>query len=404
MAPPYIKRVLVLLITLLGTAHAPAPGGSNACAADGSSASYSETISMAQGVTKRTIVTNGCPNHESYCTGKPGPAPTCKDKGEQGSDTEAIQQDVNVDIPANPILKSSYTPGELDCSMGAIAYALNGIGFYSGAVGYDENGNCPQLDVADPEAEWISFDCCTGHSDYEYAYHYHFPPSCLLAQANKAAPISDGHSAQVGWAQDGFPIYGPLGPGGVEIRNCGTSGAHATYCQDECGGYEGELPGVDNYKYRYYITGKVGDLNTLPSTPMPDSEELYYPYTIRCYRGCTIPSTPTGISDFKSCEGTDGFTSAHTATALDGYTTPLAVQCQDGNTYTDYGFTEAVITPVDTGGDVTEDTGGDVTEDPTNDRVAGASEGSLSESDAAVTRAPRQFAVAGAAALVAAIA
>ena len=206
MAPPYIKRVLVLLITLLGTAHAPAPGGSNACAADGSSASYSETISMAQGVTKRTIVTNGCPNHESYCTGKPGPAPTCKDKGEQGSDTEAIQQDVNVDIPANPILKSSYTPGELDCSMGAIAYALNGIGFYSGAVGYDENGNCPQLDVADPEAEWISFDCCTGHSDYEYAYHYHFPPSCLLAQANKAAPISDGHSAQVGWAQDGFPI------------------------------------------------------------------------------------------------------------------------------------------------------------------------------------------------------
>ena len=90
--------------------------------------------------------------------------------------------------------------------MGAIAYALNGIGFYSGAVGYDADGNCPQLDVADPEAEWISFDCCTGHSDYDAAYHYHFPPSCLLAQANKAAPVSDGHSAQVGWAEDGFPI------------------------------------------------------------------------------------------------------------------------------------------------------------------------------------------------------
>jgi len=385
MAPTGTKRVLVLLMTLLGTAHAAA---GDDCRADGSSASYSETISTAQGVTKRTIVTNGCPNHESYCTGKPGPAPTCKDKGEQGSDTEAVEQDVNVDIPANPILKSSYEPGELDCSMGAIAYALNGIGFYSGAVAFDSGGNCPQLDVADPEAEWISFDCCTGHSDYEAAYHYHFPPSCLLAQANKVAPISDGHSAQVGWAEDGFPIYGPLGPGGVEIRNCGTSGAHATYCQDECGGYEGELPGVDNYKYRYYITGKVGDLNTLPSTPMPDSEELYYPYTIRCYRGCTLSS---GISDFKSCADgvgvTDGFTSAHTVKdgpGLDGYTTPLAVQCQDGNTYTDYGFTEAVITPVDTAGDET----GAVT----------------TESDAAVTRAPRQFAVAGAAALVAAIA
>jgi len=392
MAPPHTKRV-VRLVMLLGTAHAAAPAGSVKCAADGSSASYSETISTAQGVVKRTITSTGCPNHESYCTGKPGPAPMCKDEGQQGTDTEAVEQDtlrdVGVDIPANPILKSSYTPKELDCSMGAIAYALNGIGFYSGAVGYDADGNCPQLDVADPEAEWISFDCCTGHSDYDAAYHYHFPPSCLLAQANKAAPVSDGHSAQVGWAEDGFPIYGPLGPGGVEIRNCGTSGAHATYCQDECGGYEGELPGVDNYKYRYYITGKVGDLNTLPSTPMPDSEELYYPYTIRCYRGCTMSS---GISAFKSCVGTDGFTSAHTATALDGYSTPLAVQCQDGNTYADYGFTEAVITPVDSADDVSED-------------VSEGETGAVTtESDAAATRAPRQFAVAAAAALAAAIA
>ena len=191
-----------------------------------------------------------------------------------------------------------------------------------------------------------------------------------------------------------FRADGPLGPGGVEIRNCGTSGAHATYCQDECGGYEGELPGVDNYKYRYYITGKVGDLNTLPSTPMPDSEELYYPYTIRCYRGCTLSS---GISDFKSCAdtttgATDGFTSAHTVVdgpGLDGYTTPLAVQCLDGDSYTDYDFTEAVITPVDTAGD-----GG----------TTGETGAVTTESDAAVTRAPRQFAVAGAAALVAAIA
>ena len=264
MAPPYIKRVLVILITLLGTAHAPAPGGSNACAADGSSASYSETISMAQGVTKRTIVTNGCPNHESYCTGKPGPAPTCKDKGEQGSDTEAIQQDVNVDIPANPILKSSYTPGELDCSMGAIAYALNGIGFYSGAVGYDENGNCPQLDVADPEAEWISFDCCTGHSDYEYAPR-HFPVVLRSQQGRAHQRRPRARSATV-------PYLGPLGPGGVEIRNCGTGSATT----QDGRVVTRRLPGA--VQDRYYITGKVGDLNTLPSTPMPDSEELYYPY------------------------------------------------------------------------------------------------------------------------------
>ena len=122
---------------------------------------------------------------------------------------------------------------------------------------------------------------------------------------------------------------------------------------------------------------------------MPDSEELYYPYTIRCYRGCTMSS---GISAFKSCVGTDGFTSGHTATALDGYSTPLAVQCQDGNTYADYGFTEAVITPVDSADDVSED-------------VSEGETGAVTtESDAAATRTPRQFAVAGAAALVAALA
>ena len=68
-----LHRLVVLM--LLGTARAPPPGndggGSDACAEDGSSATYTETISTAQGVTKRTIVSAGCPNHESYCTGKP---------------------------------------------------------------------------------------------------------------------------------------------------------------------------------------------------------------------------------------------------------------------------------------------------------------------------------------------
>ena len=130
-----------------------------------------------------------------------------------------------------------------------------------------------------------------------------------------------------------FRADGPFGPGGVQIQNCGTAGADATYCQDACGGYEGELDGVDNYKYRYYVTGKVGDLNALPSNPKPDSEALYFPYTIRCHRGVTV-------SEYNSVSGTtDGFTSAHTATAHPGYSVPLPVQCLDGKTKNDYEWT-----------------------------------------------------------------
>ena len=70
--------------------------------------------------------------------------------------------------------------------------------------------------------------------------------------------------------------------------------------------------------------------------------DLYFPFTLRCHRGVTLSS----VSTFKNYAGSDGFTSAHTATALDGYSTPVAVQCLDGDSYTDYGFTEAVIAPV----------------------------------------------------------
>ena len=104
MAPTGTKRVLVLLMTLLGTARAAL---NDACVEDGSSAAYTETISTAQGVTKRTIAATGCPNHESYCTGKPANKPTCDEEGLKGDGTEATDQDLNVDVPANPKLLSA---------------------------------------------------------------------------------------------------------------------------------------------------------------------------------------------------------------------------------------------------------------------------------------------------------
>jgi len=332
------------LFLLLGTAAA------QDCAADGSSAAYTESITTTQGITRRAIVATGCPNHESFCTGKP--AGDCGSEGETSTKVEADEQALSVEVPANPkliptsewnaVLAVAVPDGELDCAMGTVAYALNGVGFYSGAVAYVAGGPCPQLDVEDATAEWISFDCCSGHSTGGGGYHYHFPPSCLIAQANADAPtgttVANGHSPQIGWAQDGFPIYGPLSAGGVQVQNCGTAGADATYCQDECGGFEGELDGVDNYKYRYYITGKVGDLDSLPSYPKPDVEALYFPYTIRCYRGAKL-------DEYNSVAGTDGFTSAHVAEAHAGYgSAKLPVRCLDGKGKADYDWISLEVT------------------------------------------------------------
>lgn len=45
---------------------------------------------------------------------------------------------------------------------------------------------------------------------------------------------------------------------------CGQNGAHETYCLDACSGYEGQLPGEDNFMYRYYM---VRMFLTVPGLP-----------------------------------------------------------------------------------------------------------------------------------------
>lgn len=70
-------------------------------------------------------------------------------------------------------------------------------------------------------AEGPTFDKCHAHQPQSGEYHYHANPVCLRFQFNdnledtgehfreKAAPWT--HSPILGWAYDGFPIYGPYG-------------------------------------------------------------------------------------------------------------------------------------------------------------------------------------------------
>ena len=210
---------------------------------------------------------------------------------------------------------------------------MNGVAIFGGAVGADElldvDTDCTQkVDCG----EWTSFDMCSGHTSGLGVYHYHFPPTCLLTQAetdNPSTGVVEGHSPQIGWSFDGFPVYGPLYVDGVS----------ASTLVDDCGGIEENLPKLDKFKYRYYLTGNTSDLYSLPSYPMP--EESDYPYTIKCYVGCTYDELEDG-----SCTGTNGYfsggTNKYTPTALSGYTDSFADYATDtddlvnylGDTYT----------------------------------------------------------------------
>ena len=132
--------------------------------------------------------------------------------------------------------------------------------------------------------EGDTFDYCGGHATEKGDYHYHVPPSCLLAQMGADKLLGVAHTPQIGWALDGFPVYGPFGPHGTQMKVCGETGANASSCLDECNGLYGWMPELDDFVYRYYMTGPISDLETNPTTPLPDT--TYYPYTPLCLKGC----------------------------------------------------------------------------------------------------------------------
>merc|ERR1712045_395690 len=285
--------------------------GTTTCTGDscdlcGTMGSYSESISD----DARVITGNGCPPHYSICTGK-GVVSGCGDVGEEGSMTEATEQCFEYTIPAYPVLRTdTYS---VACEMGAIGVALNGVAFYSGAV----DTECTLLDVDDDTAEWTSFDMCGGHSQQGGEYHYHFPPSCLIEEAETRSPTGTGHSSQIGWAFDGFPVYGPLYTDGVD----------ASTLTDDCGGIQEELSAVDNFKYRYYVTGPTSDMYSLPhDTPTTDQ----FPFTFDCYAGYTYDEISSGST------GTDGYTSDYVPAATTGYTTSFANYGDSGNYVSSY--------------------------------------------------------------------
>jgi hypothetical protein len=119
----------------------------SSCDGCGASATYAEVISQESGYSKRTITTSGCPNHYSICTGKPLSAGVCGDIGAEGTASEAFDQNQTIAVPGEPVLARSTT--DIECDMGAIAVALNGVAIYAGAV----SRQCDLLDVEDDSSE-----------------------------------------------------------------------------------------------------------------------------------------------------------------------------------------------------------------------------------------------------------
>jgi hypothetical protein len=197
----------------------------------------------------RTITTNGLPSHP---TGKfPITVEESPDAFAFDRNPNEIRQALRVfNLPINPEIaaRPSCLP------LGPIGIALTGALFFTAL----------DADLRDAVATEI-FDACEGHPQQQGRYHYHHDSPCF----DQGRP--DQHSPLVGFALDGFAIFGPRDADGRPMTN---------EALDECHGHVGpvlDANGATVIVYHYHITKE-------------------FPYVVGCFKGApTIrPNGRTG--------------------------------------------------------------------------------------------------------------
>ena len=148
-------------------------------------------------------------------------------------------QSVSYSLPRHP--RAASRPSCLP--MGPIGIAKNGVAIFNA------------LDAGDRDAVAHEVqDSCGGHPQQSGVYHYHDIPSCLTRGESKHRA-----SGLVGWALDGYPIYGPRGHGGKLLTDDDLDACHGQMSKVF---YEGRWQRI----YHYNAT-------------------LEYPYTLGCFHG-----------------------------------------------------------------------------------------------------------------------
>lgn len=123
----------------------------------------------------------------------------------------------NPNIPANQnfVYKITRTPQvnsgtAVNTPLGHIGVWINGVSMFNAkdAFSYNNQGVWNQNAIYN---EGASFDDCLGHPAPNGEYHHHLNPTCLYDDSNAAV-----HSPIIGWAFDGFPVYGAYGFANVD--------------------------------------------------------------------------------------------------------------------------------------------------------------------------------------------
>jgi hypothetical protein len=152
-------------------------------------------------------------------------------------------QALELTLPLNP--EAAATP--VCVSMGMIGVTTSGVALFNAIDGQGR-------DAAAHEVQ----DRCDGHPEPRGLYHYHDLSRCLKDAAGKQGR----HSELLGYALDGFGIFGLFGEGSTELHNSDL---------DACHGHTHLIvwDGKPRVMYHYHMTRE-------------------YPYSVACFHGAPV--------------------------------------------------------------------------------------------------------------------
>ncbi|RLT44484.1 MAG: YHYH protein [Chloroflexi bacterium] len=182
----------------------------------------------------RAITGNGLPSHPVGTFPVAPSDPTYQyDRNTNTIRAQAISQS----IAARPT--TAVQPSCLP--MGAIGVTLNGVVFFNALDALGRDAVAHEI-----------LDGCGGHPERSGQYHYHDQARCI-------DDTGSGHSPLIGYALDGFGLFGHRGENGNAVVNADLDACHGhTHAID--------WDGVTTVLYHYHATYE-------------------YPYTLGCYRG-----------------------------------------------------------------------------------------------------------------------
>ncbi len=253
------------------------------------------TVAIRSAGGKRVVAANGLPDHAV------GDFPNRHDP------VPIRPQQLALEMPLKPTAADHPVP----LAMWLFGIAVNGVPFDPSGPFWNADGASGwQFEVLHPSnAVALGIDVNRAHTQGRGMYHYHGLPTGLLWDLTVTAPDRPMHL--LGYAADGFPIYGPECPGDPTDlkskplrlrssyrlrgghRKSGPNGRHdGTFVEDfefdptwgdldECNGRTGPTPEYPDGTYHYVLTDA-------------------FPFIPRLYRGTPDPSfrhgPPPGVS------------------------------------------------------------------------------------------------------------